>query len=81
MLFVEKWLISITRHNWHGFCITIHIKIEESKMSKANMQSAIKKLSIGMLIIGSLSLSSCANTAQEKNNNQSKQRTIVSYLA
>jgi outer membrane biogenesis lipoprotein LolB len=50
-------------------------------MSKANMQSAIKKLSIGMLIIASLSLTSCANTAQKKNTNQSKQRTIVSYLA
>ncbi len=53
------------------------------KITKRQSRISLNKIGIAILVAGAVALSSCAGTASSKakNNNQSKQRTIVSYLA
>ncbi len=53
------------------------------KTTKRQSGVSVNKVGIAILVAGAIALSSCAGTSSSKakDNNQSKQRTIVSYLA
>ena len=53
------------------------------KITKRQSRVSLNKIGIAIMIAGAIMLSACAGAASSKakHNNQSKQRTVVSYLA